>query len=54
MMRKPDYERLSQFAATSLRELDESIEELVRREAEAKKAEETRKAKKRRRRSHSR
>ena len=36
MMRKIDYERLAQFDATALREFDESMEELVRREAEAK------------------
>ncbi len=45
-MAKIDYEKLAQFDDTSLRELEDSMVGQLRREVEAKKAEERRKAKK--------
>ncbi len=45
-MRKVDYERLARYDPQPLRELEDSMAAQLRREIEAKKAEETRKAKK--------
>ncbi len=45
-MSKVDYAKLAQFDATPLRELEDTMMEQIRREVEAKKAEERRKAKK--------
>jgi hypothetical protein len=48
-MRKINYERLAQYDATALRETEDTMLERIRREVEAKKAEEIKQAKKKKR-----